>query len=301
MDRLAAMAAFRAVVEEQAFGRAATRLSVSPASISRMVADLERHLSTRLLHRTTRSLHPTDEGRVYYERCVRILDEVDETELRLREARDVPRGILRVTVAPAIGNTTIVPLLPSFCAKYPEVRVDLNVQPRIVDLVRDGFDLALRLRETDWRDSSLIARYLATFVNRFVASPAYLEAHGRPEHPSDLAGHRVIVESFTPGPATLTFAGPDGNHAVRVDGPIRTDSSSAQRSLALAGMGIVELPDYLVGDDLRSGALVEVFAHHRLAPIELWAVYPAHSTLAARVRAFVDHVVAALQPPGPLV
>jgi len=296
VDRLAAMGAFRAVVEERAFGRAAARLSLSPASISRMVADLEQHLATRLLHRTTRSLQPTEEGRLYYERCVRILDEVDDAERRLREARDVPRGILRVTVAPSVGNATIVPLLPSFCAKYPEARVDLNLEARMLDLVRDGFDLGLRLRVSDWPSSSLVGRHVTTFENRFVASPAYLAAHGRPAHPTDLAHHRVILETATPCPGTLSFDGPDGKHAVRVDGPVRADSFTAQRFVALAGMGIAELPDYEVADDLRSGALVEVFAHHRLAPVELWAVYPAHSTLAARVRAFVDHVISGLGP-----
>src|SRR5262249_17363206 len=151
------------------FGRAALRLGVSAASVSRLVAELEGHLSTRLLHRTTRSLHPTEEGRVYYERCARILDEVDETERRMREARDVPRGVLRVTVSPALGALTIAPLLPSFCQAHPEVRVDLNVEPRMIDLVREGFDLALRFRVSEWRDSTLVARHVTTFQNPFVA------------------------------------------------------------------------------------------------------------------------------------
>jgi DNA-binding transcriptional LysR family regulator len=295
MDRLTAMGAFRAVVEEEGFGRAATRIGMSPASVSRIVAELEKHLATRLLHRTTRSLHPTDEGRVYYERCVRILEEVDDAERRLREARDVPRGTLRVTMSPALGSLTIAPLLPAFCARYPEVRVDLNLEPRLVDLVREGFDLGLRLRISEWRDSTLVARHITTFANRFVASPAYLEAHGRPAHPTDLAHHAVIVEAGPGGSAPLTFEGPDGRHVVRVDGPIRTDSSLVARCAVVAGMGIAELPEYVVRDELRDGALVEVFPQHRTPPIELWAVYPPHSTLAARVRAFVDHVIAELR------
>jgi DNA-binding transcriptional LysR family regulator len=294
MDRLMAMGAFRAVVEEKSFSRAAHRLGLSTASVSRLVADLEDHLSTRLLHRTTRSLHPTEEGRVYYERCTRILDEVDHTERELREARDVPRGVLRVTTSPALGAFTLAPLLPSFCKKHPEVRVDINTDHRLIDLVREGFDLALRFRVSEWRDSSLVARHVSTFASRFVASPKYLEEHGRPSHPTELSQHAVIFDMLDPMPATLKFDGPDGRLVVRVDGPVRTDSSMIQRHMALAGMGIAEIPEYVVRDDLRSGALVEVFDQHRLPPIELWAVYPPYGTLAARVRAFVDHVIAEL-------
>lgn len=295
MDRVLAMSAFRAVVEEQAFGRAARRLGMSPASISRIVAELEAHLATRLLHRTTRSLHPTDEGRVYFDRCIRILDDIDDAERRMRDARDVPRGVLRVTVSPALGALAIAPLLPSFCAQYPEVRVDLNLESRMVDLVREGFDLALRLRVSDWSNSTLVARHVTTFASRFVASPSYLAARGYPAHPADLADHSVIVEFHQSFPECLTFDGPDGRHEVRVEGPLRSDSSMVIRYAVLAGMGIAELPDYVVQKDLRSGDLVEVFSHHRTPPIELWAVHPPHSTLAARVRAFVDHVVAGLK------
>lgn len=288
------MTAYRAVVEEQGFGKAASRMGVSAASVSRLVAELEAHLDTRLLHRTTRSLHPTEEGRAYYERCVRILDELEDTERRMREARDVPRGVLRVTVSPALGALSIAPLLPSFHQAHPEVRVDLNVEPRMVDLVREGFDLALRFRISEWPASSLVARHVATFQSPFVASPAYLSAHGHPAHPTELAQHPVIVESLDPAPAMLAFAGPDGKLVVRVDGPVRTDSSMVQRSLVLAGMGIAELPEYVIREDLRSGALVEVFPQYRRPPLELWAVYPPHGTWAARVRAFVDHVIAGL-------
>lgn len=293
MDRLQAMAAFRAVVEERGFGRAAQRVGLSTASVSRLVAELEEHLSTRLLHRTTRALHPTDEGRAYYERCARLLDELDEAERMMREARAVPRGTLRVTVAPTLGHLTIAPLLPSFCARYPEVRVELSLDGRIVDLVREGFDIGLRLRVSEWRDSTLIARRITTFQSRFVASQAYLASRGRPAHPRDLASHAVIVETSAPWPSILVFDGPDGRHEVKVDGPVRTDSSMVQRYAVLAGMGIAELPDYVVRNELKSGELVEVFAHYRSPPMELLAVYPPHGTLAARVRAFVDHVVEA--------
>jgi DNA-binding transcriptional LysR family regulator len=295
MDKWLAMSAFRAVVEERGFGRAARRVGLSSASVSRVVGELERHLGTRLLHRTTRSLSTTEEGRVFYERCARILDDLDDAELRMRESADVPRGVLRVTVSPALGSLTLAPLLAGFLLRCPEVKVDLDLEPRMVDLVREGFDVGLRMRIGAWGDSSLVARYVTTFATRFVASPAYLERRGCPRHPTELAQHAVILESLRPIEApTLTFDGPDGRHVVRVDGPVRTGSSLVMRTVALAGLGIAELPDYVVRDELRSGALVEVFPHHRMPPIELWAVYPPRSTGVARVRAFVDYVVEAL-------
>ncbi|MEQ1506187.1 MAG: LysR family transcriptional regulator [Myxococcota bacterium] len=304
MDRLQAMAVFRAVIEERGFGRAAGRLGLSPASVSRTIADLERHLTTRLLHRTTRSLHATAEGRAYYERCVAILDQVDETEASLRQAGEVPTGTLRVTTSPAFGVLRVAPLLPAYHANFPNVRVDLFLDERVVDVVREGFDLALRIWGGPLPDSTLTARRLARFEEWFVASPAYLAARGHPRHPSDLARHDMIVWSRGSGPETRVVYGADGRHEVRLDGPLRTDSSLLQRHAALSGTGITILQDYVVADDLRTGALQLVLPGYWLEPFELWAVWPPAATLVARVRSFVDHVAAGLvtegtaNPPG---
>lgn len=290
MDRLQAMEVFRAVIEERAMGRAATRMGLSPASVSRLVAELEAHLGARLLHRTTRTMHPTEEGRAYYERCVGILDQITETERSIRQAREVPTGILRVSAAPAFGLVNVAPLLPSFHARYPAVRVDLFFDDRSVDVIREGYDLALRFSVGALQDSSLIARKIGGFPNVFVASPAYVAAHGAPASAGALPEHPVIVWSRRSSPELVDVEEDGATITVRVDGPIRTDSTLLQREAALAGMGLALVPEYAVREDLRAGRLVAVLTHVRVRALELWAVHPPDGTLAARVRAFVDHV-----------
>ena len=292
MDRLQAMATFRAVVEARGFSRGAARLGMSAASVSRIVADLEKHLDVRLLHRTTRSVSLTDEGQHYYERCTRILDEMEASEAILRGARETPAGTLQVATSPAFGAMALGPLLPSFHAAYPRVRVDLFLEDRLVDVIGEGYDLALRfiVRRVD---SSLVARRIMTSPSRFVASPGYLAARGVPAHPRDLEHHTVITET-TRAAASMTFDGPDGRTIVPVNGPFRTTNTMLQRTLVLAGVGITEVPAYVVADDLRNGTLVEVLPDYRIPSFDLWAVMPPAATLAARVRAFVDHVVEGL-------
>ncbi len=291
MDRLQAMTAFRAVVDGHGFARGAARIGMSAASVSRIVGDLEKHLGVRLLHRTTRSVALTDEGQHYYERCARILDEVDASEAIMRGAREMPAGTLRVASSPAFGAMALAPLLPSFHTAFPRVRVDLLLEDRMVDVIGEGYDLALRfiIRRVD---STLVARRIMSVGNRFVASPSYLAAQGVPVHPRDLQHHAVIVEASARSfPLSMTFDGPDGRTIVSVDGPFRTNNSMLQRALVLAGSGIGELPAYVVTDDLRTGALVEVLPDYRIPSLDLWAVMPPAATLAARVRAFLDHVV----------
>src|SRR5688572_6293399 len=204
MDRFHAMRAFRAVVESHGFSRAASRLGRSATSISRSVADLERSLDVRLLHRTTRKVRLTDEGQLYYERCVRVLDELDSAELLMKGAHEVPAGTLRVTAAPAFGAMAVAPLLPAFHLAWPRVRVDLFLDDRVVDVIGEGFDLALRFVERRI-DSSLVARRLVTIENRMVASPDYVAEHGSPSHPRELGQHAIIVWSLRSLPETLAL------------------------------------------------------------------------------------------------
>jgi DNA-binding transcriptional LysR family regulator len=293
MDRLQAMRAFRAVVDSHGFARAAARLGVSATSVSRSVADLERSLDVRLLHRTTRKVRLTDEGRLYYDRCIRVLDELDSAELLMKGAHEVPMGTLRVAASPAFGAMALSPLLPAFHRAWPLVRVDLFLDDRVVDVIGEGYDLALRFVERRV-DSSLVARKLASIESRVVASPAYVAAHGMPTHPRDLEHHAFIAWSLGSLPESIKLDGPDGRTVVSIDGPVRTDNSMVQLSLALAGAGITELPDYVVREDLKAGTLVDVLPGYHTPPLALWAVMPPAATLAARVRVFVDHVAAGL-------
>lgn len=298
MDRLFAMEVYRAVVDEGAFGKAAKRLGLSPASVSRILAELEGHLGTRLVHRTTRSMRPTEEGRLYYGRCAAILDQIAETEDAIRHTRRAPTGTLRVSASPAFGTIRVAPLLPSFYERCPEVRVDLMLDDRAVDVVREGYDVALRFTSGALQDSTLVARHLATFPSVFVASPGYLGARGVPATAADLEEHAVVVWSRTPMPERLAVEEDGAALQVRVDGPVRTDNTLLQRKAALLGLGIALLPTYAVADDLRAGTLVAVLPGVHVRALELWAVVPPAGTLAARVRAFVDHVSAALRASG---
>lgn len=290
MDRFQAMTAYRAVVEEEGFGRAARRLGVSTAAVSRTVAELERALHTRLLHRTTRALSPTEEGHVYYHRCVAILDQVAETELALREARGIATGTLRVTVAPALGLRVIAPLIADYHQAHPNVRVELMIDDRVVDLVREGYDLALRLWTGPMPSSSLVARPLTTFYELLVATPRHLAEHGVPAHPTDLVRAAVLCMASRTGPQTIELTGPDGVHTVRVSGPVGSDSSLVLRRAALDHLGIALVAEYTVRPDLLAGDLVEVLPAYRTRPLRFYAVFPPAATLAARVRTFVDHL-----------
>jgi DNA-binding transcriptional LysR family regulator len=297
MDRLQGMATFRAVVEARGFARAAARIGMSAASVSRIVSDLEKHLDVRLLHRTTRTVSLTDEGQDFYDRCTRILDEVEEAEAVVRGAHETPTGVLRVATSPAFGALALGPLLPSFHSAFPAVRVDLYLEDRLVDVIGEGIDLALRfiVRRVD---SSLVARRIMTVQSRFVASPVYLAKRGVPAHPRDLVHHAVITETTRSPLAEMTFDGPDGRTIVPVDGPFRTTNTMLQHTLVLAGVGITEVPGYVVAEELRTGALVEVLPEYRIPSFDLWAVMPPAATSAARVRAFVDHVVVGLTAGG---
>jgi DNA-binding transcriptional LysR family regulator len=224
-----------------------------------------------------------------------VLDQLDEAETSVRDAKKVPSGVLRVTVSPALGALALAPTIPAFLKAYPRIRLDVVHDVRIVDLVREGYDVGLRLAMTELRESTLVARRIARYRNCFVATPAYLKKHGRPKRPEDLTKHSVLLDTRTSLPETRTFRTPEGPVVVRLEGPFRTDGSFVQRTVALQGFGIAELPEYVIKDDLATGRLVAVLADYEPRPLELWAVWPPAGTRAARVRAFVDYVADALK------
>lgn len=289
MDRFVAMSAFVAVVEQGSFARAAERLQISTSSLSRVVADLESHLGARLLNRTTRRLSLTDAGQAYYERCVQLLADVAEAEALAAQSVAAPRGRIRFTCSVAIGVQRIAPACASFVARYPDVRFEAVVADRIVDLVEEGLDLAIRVGTVG--SDRLVARKLGEMRTVMCASPGYLAARGVPRTLDDLARHALLTYAYSPTPNQWRLEGRDGGeHLIRAAGPLHSNSGDINVAAAAAGLGIVLEPDFMVGPLLADGRLVAVLPEYRGPRGDIWAVYPSRRHLSAKVRLFVEHV-----------
>lgn len=289
MDRLGGMNAFVTVVETGSFVRAAARLGTSTSTLSRQIAELEQHLGARLLNRTTRRLSLTEGGQAYYERAVQLLADLDETEALAGAASAAPRGTLRLTCSHALGVQRIAPAIAGFAVRYPEVRFEVSVSDRIVDLVEEGFDLAIRIGQVG--SDQLVARRLGAMRLLVCASPGYLAAHGTPTAPADLAGHSVITYMYSPNPRLWRLIDREGGaHEVRVTGALHSNSGDLAIAAASAGLGVIFEPDFMVQPALQSGALVRLLPAFESAPGEIWAVYPSRRHLSAKVRLFVDYL-----------
>ena len=297
MDKLTAMQVFVRVVEAGSFVKAAGQLEISTTAASRLVADLEAHLGTRLLQRTTRRLSLTAAGSAYFDRCQQIVGAVDEAETLVGLEAQRPFGTLRVSGPVVFGTLHLAPVLAAYSARYPEVRVDIVLADRIVDLVDEGFDVAIRIagRLAD----TLVARRLATVRIAACASPEYLRRHGTPHAPSDLVHHNCLLYSISERPGEWIFEGPQGSTTVKVTGSLRSNNGDLLRSAALEGVGIVMQPTFNVGDDLRQGKLVRVLPRYCQPDLAAYAVYPTRRHLPAKVRSFVDFLAEAFSDPPP--
>ncbi len=290
MDQLAALRAFVAVAEAQSFSNAARALRIAKSAVSRQVSDLEADLGARLLHRTTRSLSLTEAGRAYFERATRILADLDDANMAVGELQAAPRGRLRISAPMSFGFLHLMPALSDFMARYPEVVVDLAMNDRFVDLVNEGFDVAIRIGTLP--DSSLIARQLAPARRVICASPAYLSAHGAPRAPNDLTAHVCLFNSNLRSAREWRFVSPDGAPLpVTVNGPLSVDNGDALRVAALRGLGLANLPTFIVGADLQSGALATVLDSFVAQDLSINAVYPHSRHLSPTVRALIDFLV----------
>jgi DNA-binding transcriptional LysR family regulator len=287
MDRLAAIEAFVRVAEAQSFSQAARRLRSSKSAVSRNVGALEAELGVRLFHRTTRSLALTEAGRGYFERATRILADLEEANLAVSQLQAAPRGRLRVSAPMSFGFLHLAPALPDFLGRYAEVAVDLAMNDRFVDLIDEGFDVAVRIGAME--DSSLIARKLAPIRRVVCASPAYFEARGLPLSPDDLRGHECLFNSNIALSQEWRFTAPGGKPwPVEVKGRLSANNGDALRAAALQGLGIVNLPTFIVGGDLQAGALVTALDEFISQDMTMSALYPHSRHLQPKVRAFVD-------------
>lgn len=297
MDKLFAMQVFARIVEVGSFVKAASQLGISTTAASRLVAGLEAQLGTRLLQRTTRRLSLTAAGSAYFDRCQQIVGAVDEAEALVGLEARRPFGTLRVSGPVAFGSLHLAPLLAAYSARYPEVQVDISLADRIVDLVDEGFDVAIRIagRLAD----TLVARKLTTVRIAMCASPEYLRRHGTPRAPSDLARHNCLHYTFSERPGEWTLDGPPGRTTVKVAGSLRSNSGDLLHQAALAGVGIIVQPTFIVGGDLQQGKLVRVLPRYCQPDLAAYAVYPTRHHLPAKVRSFVDFLAEAISDPPP--
>lgn len=291
MDTFAAMRVFVAVVERSGFSAAASALDLSTASVTRQVAALEKRLGTRLLNRTTRRVGLTSAGAAYYQRAVQLLAELDDIEAAVGAQALVPSGLLRINAPVSFGIARLGPLLAGYRVRYPQVKLDLSLSDRLVDMVEEGFDVAIRI--TRQPAPNLIARKLADARLLLCAAPDYLARAGTPAAPADLARHACLAYSYWSGGDEWTLQGPAGEATVRIDGGLRANNGDVLREAALAGMGIVLQPDFVVGADLAASRLRQVLPDWQVPPVGIHAVYASRSHLAPKLRSFIDFLVEA--------
>lgn len=290
MDRLAAMQAFVKVVETGSFTCAAEALGISRTMATVHVARLEDHLAVRLLHRTTRRLGLTEAGTAYYERCAALIAEIDGLEGSLAAMAEKPAGMLKISAPVSFGVLHLGAALAEFVERHPAMRLDVNLNDRTVDLVEEGYDLAVRIARL--ADSSLVARRIATATLRVCAAPAYVKRHGAPKTPAELASRQCLGYAYAGTGDKWSFDGPRGLIEVRVRTETRANSGELLRELAVHGQGIALLPSFIVAGDLKAGRLVTLLPRYDAGQLGIFAVYPSRKYLSAKVRALVDFLAA---------
>jgi DNA-binding transcriptional LysR family regulator len=298
MQNLTDIAIFVKVVELASFTAAADALGMSQPVVSKAVTRLEEKLGARLLNRTTRRLSLTEAGSELYGRSVRALAEIENAELEVARFQTEPRGLLRVSAPMSFSILQLGPELQSFLTRFPGVTLELHLDDRQVDLVEEGFDVAVRIGRL--QDSNLIARKIAPCRQVLCASPAYLAQRGEPERPEDLLEHSCILYSLVSAPREWRLVGADGElHTVPINGSMQSNNGLVNRAAALAGGGIVLLPTFYLAEQLRSGALKPVLCKFKPQELAVYAVYPERRNLMPKVRSFVDFLATTFGPEPP--
>jgi DNA-binding transcriptional LysR family regulator len=283
---LPAMQAFRRVVELHSFGAAARSLEITGGAVSKLVAQLERDLGIRLLHRTTRSVSVSTEGVAFYEDAVRILDDVDAATEALRSESAAPAGRMKVSLPTSFAICWLASRLPAFMSEHPQIELDLVLNDRYVDIVQEGFDCAIRIA-TRLPDSSLVARRLGSVQRLLVAAPSYLDMAPPLSRPQDLNAHACLVYSQDGGPAEWPLS---GAAPLLVEGSLRVNNSVMLRDLLLAGLGVTLIPEFVVADLLSSGQVVELLPGHRTATHSVFGVVAHQRHVSRKVATFLDFI-----------
>ena len=286
MDQLIAMRTFVRVVQTGNFSAAAREQNSSQANVSKRVAALESLLGVKLLTRTSRELSLTEMGSDYYEKCLAILAELDEADAAVRSQTASPKGTLRIAAPVAFARLVLAPLIKSFIEQYPEINIDIAASDAHVDLIAQGIDIAIRAKKLE--DSSLVARHLFENSMLLVASPSYLEQRGTPVIPDDLKHHKCIVYSLLSSINVWHFSKQNKDFAVPVKGNFQSSNGDTNLEVALTGVGIVQLPIWMVDEHLKSGRLIQVLTDYKANSIPLNAIYPQNRYVPLKVRCFID-------------
>lgn len=292
------MRTFITVAETRSFTAAATRLKISRAIASKHVMDLEAHLGLRLLNRTTRSVNLTDAGASYAARCRDILEAIEAAEREATSQAAEPVGRVRVSAPVFFGAACVAPLIPEYARRFPGVGVDLILNDRFVDLIEEGYDLAIRIGRLE--NSSLVAKRVAATRLMVCGAPSYLNMRGRPCVPADLAGHECLQYTQAAIGSAWPFKGPRGRELVRLSSRFSCNNAEALCAMAAAGLGLVCAPDFYVAERLRDGELEQVLADHMDEPLGVFVVHPSRRHVPSKVRSFVEFVADAFakQPPS---
>ncbi len=287
MDKFMALTVFARVVEQGGFTAAATKLGLTPSAVTKTIARLEDEVGTQLFNRTTRRLRPTDFGQEFYERCVHILADLEDAEATLKRGSVVSRGRVRAVVPLSFGRVTLMPELPAFFERYPEISLELHFSDGSVDLIAEGFDLAVRTGT--FSDSRLTTRLLTRGVQVTVASPRYLAKYGEPQTPQELQGHNCLISRFGP---EWSFRGEDGRpFTLRVHGNAVINSGDALREAAVAGTGVAQGTWWLYRKDLERGDVRAILQPWEGEGAPVSVLYPPQRHLPAKLRAFIDFLV----------
>ena len=291
MDRFTGMAVFVKVVESSSFAAAARHFRLSPAMVSRHVQALEEQLGAQLLNRTTRRVSPTEVGQAYYQRVRQILADLEEADRLASDLQATPRGLLRITSSQSFGIRHLAPAIADYLALCPEVQIDVTLNDRYLEIIEEGFDVAIRVGHLE--DSSLIARRLAPIRMALCAAPGYIARHGMPQTPADLARHNCLIYSYAAAQSEWRFIdGAGKEQAAHVAGRLVANNGDVLRTAALQGQGVVLGPTFMLGDDMRAATLVRLLPSFAPPEIGLYAVYPPGRHLSVKVRSFVDFLVA---------
>ncbi|OWY39135.1 LysR family transcriptional regulator [Xenophilus sp. AP218F] len=289
MDRFSEIRAFVCVAEQGSFAAAAERLQLSRAMVTKLVAALENRLGARLMHRTTRRLSLTEAGEMYLSQAGGLLAELDELDARLSQGASSPAGRLRVAAPVSFGMRYLGRIVAGFHQRHPQIEVELSLNDRRVDLVEEGFDVAVRV--SNLSDSTLVARRLARIHDLLAASPDYLARHGEPRRPEDLAQHQCLSYALTSQPNLWDYTAPDGSQGkVKVKGPLKANNGDVLTDAAANGMGIVLQPRFLLEEGLRDGRLVAVLPDYNWHSLDVSALYPARRHVPGKVRVFVEYL-----------
>lgn len=296
MDRFEAMHVFCKVVELGSFAAAADRLNMSTSAVSRQLAQLEGLLSARLLNRSTRRISLTENGRAYYERCLLLLADLEEAEEMVGNASLNPRGTLRLTASISFGASHLAPALGEFARKYPEMKFDLQLSDRPLDLVEEGLDLAIRIGQQG--NQNLVARRIGGVTLITCASPDYLARHGTPRHPQELARHACLAYSYAPDPEAWRFqSAGEPEFSVKFEAAMTGNNGTALAEIAAAGGGVTRAPDFILDPLVSQGRLQRILPEWDAASMPIWAMYPSRRHLSARVRSFVSFLETWLAEP----